>query len=471
MMRHLFWALVVTGAVCGCTRQAGVDPVVMNGIPWYDQNGDIVNAHGACVVEDDGRYYLFGEWKSDTSNAFPGFACYSSDDLVNWRFERVVLPMQKEGIMGPNRVGERVKVMKCPKTGEYVMFMHSDDMGYKDPYTAYAVSQTIDGEYTMCGPVLFEGKPIKKWDMGTFQDSDGKGYLLIHHGPIYRLSDDYHSVEALVATVPESGESPAMFKKGGRYFLIYSNLTSWERNDNFYFSAPAIEGPWTKQGLFCPEGSLTWNSQSTFVFPLKRGNDTIPVYMGDRWSYPHQASAATYVWLPLQVEGDRVSIPAYHQFWNIHTLEPVDVLAGATDVARSEWGVSEGWEVSKESVGHYVSSLAGSALTVPFGGGRMAVTGESGPHGGYAKVSILDARRDTVYASLVDFYSKNPDKGVRIITPKMTGASLSSSSSDREFTLVIENVADRPIWWNKRGDVFGSDSTLVAIGGVYALGE
>lgn len=67
----------------------------------------------------------FGEYESDESNAFPGFGCYSSTDLVNWRFERIVLPVQKDGILGPDRVGERVKVMKCPKTGEYVMLMHA----------------------------------------------------------------------------------------------------------------------------------------------------------------------------------------------------------------------------------------------------------------------------------------------------------------------------------------------------------
>lgn len=88
------------------------EKVVNNGIPWFDDRGEIVNAHGACIVEENGRYYLFGEYKSDKSNAFPGFSCYSSDDLVNWKFERVVLPMQSSGILGPDRVGERVKVMK-----------------------------------------------------------------------------------------------------------------------------------------------------------------------------------------------------------------------------------------------------------------------------------------------------------------------------------------------------------------------
>lgn len=151
-------------------------------MPWFDEHGNIVNAHGACIVEEKGRYYLFGEWKSDESNAFPGFSCYSSDDLVNWKFERIVLTVQPDGILGPNRVGERVKVMKCPSTGEFVMFMHADDMGYKDPYIGYATCKTINGEYQLQGPLLYQGKPVQRWDMGTFQDTDGKGYLLIHHG-------------------------------------------------------------------------------------------------------------------------------------------------------------------------------------------------------------------------------------------------------------------------------------------------
>lgn len=121
--------------------------LIVNGIPWYDNNDNIVNAHGACIVEENGRYYLFGEWKSDKSNAFPGFACYSSNDLVNWKFENVVLKVQQDGILGPNRVGERVKVMKCPKTGEYIMLMHADDMSYKDPYIGLATCKTIAGDY------------------------------------------------------------------------------------------------------------------------------------------------------------------------------------------------------------------------------------------------------------------------------------------------------------------------------------
>lgn len=451
----LVWLLIGgIGEGIYCSAQ-NMEKVIRNGMPWFDDHGNIVNAHGACIVEEKGRYYLFGEWKSDESNAFPGFSCYSSDDLVNWKFERIVLTVQPDGILGPNRVGERVKVMKCPSTGEFVMFMHADDMGYKDPYIGYATCKTINGEYQLQGPLLYQGKPVQRWDMGTFQDTDGKGYLLIHHGPIYRLSDDYQSIEMEVAHVKGSGESPAMFKKDGIYYMLYSNLTSWEKNDNFYFTAPKIEGPWTKQGLFCPEGTLTYNSQSTFVFPLKRGNDTIPMFMGDRWSYPHQASAATYVWMPMQVNGTKLSIPEYWQCWDFNTLKPVDILRKGKRVSMKNIKPAVGWT---ENRGCFVSNAKGSVLAVPFRGTHVAVVGKSDCHSGYARVSVLNAKKDTVYSSLVDFYSKYSEKAIRIMTPEMEKGN---------YTLLVEVTGIKPVWTDKSKTIYGSDNTFVTIDDIY----
>lgn len=451
----LVWLLIGgIGEGIYCSAQ-NMEKVIRNGMPWFDDHGNIVNAHGACIVEEKGRYYLFGEWKSDESNAFPGFSCYSSDDLVNWKFERVVLTVQPDGILGPNRVGERVKVMKCPSTGEFVMFMHADDMGYKDPYIGYATCKTINGEYQLQGPLLYQGKPVQRWDMGTFQDTDGKGYLLIHHGPIYRLSDNYRSIEMEVAHVKGAGESPAMFKKDGIYYMLYSNLTSWEKNDNFYFTAPKIEGPWTKQGLFCPEGTLTYNSQSTFVFPLKRGNDTIPMFMGDRWSYPHQASAATYVWMPMQVNGTKLSIPEYWQCWDFNTLKPVDILRKGKRVSMKNIKPAVGWT---ENRGCFVSNAKGSVLAVPFRGTHVAVVGKSDCHSGYARVSVLNAKKDTVYSSLVDFYSKYSEKAIRIMTPEMEKGN---------YTLLVEVTGIKPVWTDKSKTIYGSDNTFVTIDDIY----
>lgn len=411
------------------------DNVIHNGVPWFDTDGNIVNAHGACIVEDGGRYWLFGEYKSDESNAFPGFGCYSSEDLVTWKFERIVLPVQPDGILGPERVGERVKVMRCPSTGEYVMFMHADDMKYKDPNIGIAVCDRIDGDYRLIGTIEYEGEPIKRWDMGTFQDEDGTGYLLIHHGPIYRLSKDYRSIETKVADIKGMGESPAMFKKDGIYFLLTSNTTSWERNDNYYYTAPSPEGPWERQGLFCPEGSLTYNSQCTFVFPLKRDGKTIPMYMGDRWSFPHQASAATYVWLPMQTEGTRLSIPEYWQAWDIDSISKSELQGVSTN--HSWW-----------------SNTPGDVLRIPFKGKRISVVSTSDNRCGYAWIRIKDNEGNMLYNSLVDFYSKAEDNSPRFI---------SKTYPYGEYLLEVEVAREKPIWFNKKGDRFGSTDFYINV--------
>ena len=412
--------------------------IVHNGVAWFDQNGNNVNAHGACIVEDGGRYWLFGEYKSDESNAFPGFGCYSSTDLVNWRFERVVLPIQKDGILGPNRVGERVKVMKCPKTGEYVMLMHADDLKYNDPHIGIAVCDKINGDYKLLGAIEYNGQPVRRWDMGTFQDEDGAGYLLIHHGPIYKLSDDYRSIVSQVANVEGMGESPAMFKKDGTYFLLTSNLTSWERNDNYYFTSRSISGPWERHGCFCPEGTLTHNSQTTFVFPLKRNGDIIPLFMGDRWSYPHQASAATYVWMPIVVDGKRLSIPEYWHSWDIDRIRPVE--NDNNRIKKLNW----------------VSSVKNERLSIPFHGEKITLYGTSDINGGYATVRIIDRNGKALHSSYVDFYSKVPDYGVRFVSPVY---------AVDDYTLEIEVTGEHSVWFDKKGTRFGSIGYNIAVTG------
>lgn len=411
------------------------DSVLTNGVPWFDTDGNVINAHGACIVEDDGRYWLFGEYKSDESNAFPGFGCYSSTDLVNWKFERVVLPVQKDGILGPDRVGERVKVMRCPATGEYVMLMHADNLKYTDPNIGIAVCDRINGDYKLLGTIEYDGKPVKHWDMGTFQDEDGTGYLLIHHGPIYKLSKDYRSVVEKTAHVEGMGESPAMFKKDGMYYLLTSNLTSWERNDNYYFTATSVEGPWVNRGLFCPEGSLTHNSQCTFVFPLKRNGNIIPMYMGDRWSYPHQASAATYVWLPMRTDGVELSIPEYWASWDVEEINEV-------------------FSKDKSAIHNWSSNVKGDILAIPFHGRRIGIIGESNNMSGYAWVSIRDKEGKVLHRQYVDFYSKAKDYSPRYV---------SRIYPEDDYVLEVEVSGEHPVWYDKRGNRFGSSDYFVNV--------
>lgn len=432
---------------------------IHSGTPWFDQNNRPVNAHGACIVKEGNKYFLFGEYKSDTANVFTGFSCYSSKDLMNWEFERIVLPVQKNGLMGPNRVGERVKVMKCPATGEFVMYMHSDNLLYKDPHIAYATSKTINGEYEFKGALLFEGKPIKRWDMGTFQDADGKGYLLIHHGYIYELSTDYKSVKRLVINQKQGGESPAIFKSKGVYYWLSSNLSSWEKNDNMYLTATSLEGPWTFQGLFAPQGSLTWNSQTTFVFPVINKKETLLMFMGDRWSFPKQGSAATYVWQPVKLDTGKVFLPEYYENWKIDVKKAKfqEFRINGKSILNNIASKEGNWQTENQQL---KSSEKDACLTFNFDGGKVGIKARTNNTSGYAKVSIFDSKQNVVISSIVDCYSKNETISQVFISPKLKKGN---------YSLKIQVLGEHGSWTDKTKTIYGSSDNFVTIEDVIVL--
>jgi len=445
---------------CCCvisTAQNKMYKAVYSGIPWFDNKGKVVSAHGANIIKDNEKYYLFGEYKTDSANVFNGFSCYSSVDLYNWKFESIALPVQPSGKLGPGRVGERPKVMKCPQTDEYIMYMHVDTLGYKDQFVGYASSKTITGPYTYHGPLLFNGRPIRKWDMGTFQDKDGSGYVLLHGGDIYKLSDDYKSIAWQVNKAMVSGfESPAMFRKDSIYYFLGSNLTSWERNDNYYFTASSLEGPWTRRGFFAPEGTLTWNSQCTFVLPVEGSEGTAYMYMGDRWSFPKQHSAATYVWQPLKVTGTSISIPEYQEAWTIDTKTGRTKSAGigkkTIENTRKTVTYSGNWRHDSSSASR--SNEKNASFSVNFKGSQIGFYGLAGPEGGYARIVLLNSSGETVLTSIVDMYCKYPVSTLKFLSPVLPKG---------RYTLTVTVLGEHGTWSDKRKSNYGSTDNFVAL--------
>jgi hypothetical protein len=195
-----------------------------------------------------------------------------------------------------------------------------------------------------------------------------------------------------------------------------------------YHTATNIEGPWTAQGLFALEGSLTYNSQCSFVFPQTGSESTIPMYMGDRWSFPKQGSCATYVWLPLHVEGTKLALQAPEN----------SMLKGANLLGKP-----------------VVSNTKGDFVTVKFSGRQIAVFGESNAHGGYGRVIITDKSGRTVVSSPVDFYSKVPDRAIRYISPPLPQG---------DYTLKVEVTGENSTWSDKKMSIFyGSDDYFVNV--------
>lgn len=119
---------------------------------WKDNRGIHINAHGGCVISHGGKYYWYGEHKSDdTSSAMVGVTCYSSENLVDWTYEGVALPVSDEAGHDIERgcILERPKVVYNEATRRFVMWFHLElkGRGYADARYGVAVSDSPVGPF------------------------------------------------------------------------------------------------------------------------------------------------------------------------------------------------------------------------------------------------------------------------------------------------------------------------------------
>jgi hypothetical protein len=291
-----------------------------------------MNAHGGGVIKVCDTFYLHGEYFSSTTtdNNFNGFSMYSSKDLASWKNEGIILPQQPSGELGPSRKGERPHIIKCPATGEFVLYAHAADTTYQaDKEVVYATSPTVNGKYTYRGPLKNSSGAIAAHsDMSALSDGDA-AYVITESGWVYTLASDCHtwvSSKQYSAVNGTTGgiEAPTVFKAGSTYYWIGSDKTGWRANDDFYSTAPAMTGPWTYRGYLAPTGKLTWMTQSTWVIPVAGSQGTTYVYWGDHW-YGNQDTSnpgrhnnlATYVFQPLVFNGTAISLPTYQVSWKL----------------------------------------------------------------------------------------------------------------------------------------------------------
>ncbi len=288
---------------------------IQNGKPMKDTDGKILHAHGAGFLEDNGYYYMFGEVREGDKRV----ACYRSRDLMNWEFRNVVLRLNSEKKpyyvrtkleLQTNRRGaniERPKVLYCEKTKQYVMWMHYENgRDYNDARCAVATCDSVDGDYIYRGSFNPVGNISR--DCTLFKDIDGTAYFISAGRDnadmcVYRLSDDYMSIDEQVKTLwpGQYREAPAVFEKEGRYYMLSSMCTGWSPNQGGVASASAIESRWTSIENF--GDAVTYNTQPASV--IRFGGNYI--YVGDRWD-PMDYNNSGYVFLPLLFDGQHCYI-------------------------------------------------------------------------------------------------------------------------------------------------------------------
>ncbi len=126
----------------GLVRQRSRRTSFTPGQVWEDTDGAPIQAHGGCILYENGVYYWFGENKDTPTKKNSlikfnvdavGVACYTSTDLYNWENKGLVLPAVQDDPrheLHSSKIIERPKVVYNTLTQKYVMFLHLDTGDY-----------------------------------------------------------------------------------------------------------------------------------------------------------------------------------------------------------------------------------------------------------------------------------------------------------------------------------------------------
>jgi len=291
------------------------------GEPWLDDRGQQIQAHGGGITFWKGTYYWFGEDRSQTNDPDKRYvACYSSRDLVHWKFRRQVVALSDPEHLGPRWVLERPKVFVNPRTHKFVLYAHFDDARYKLARVMIAVSDRIDGEYRYVKS--FRPLDQESRDIGQFIDDDGSAYLIFESRPtkgffIAKLTDDYMNVEK-TAFIQAPLEGGAIVHYGNLYYVIGSHMTGWRPNPDVFATAPSLAGPWTEFKDMAPPEANTYNAQSTMLLKITGSKMSTVIFMGDIWK-PKELWDSRYLWMPLDMQNGAMQLPP-PQPWQLNVM-------------------------------------------------------------------------------------------------------------------------------------------------------
>lgn len=309
---------------------------IFPGLPWFDNQRNLINAHAGGVIFDNGFYYWFGTHKLNadeaTGQTSGGIHGYKSANLINWDDMGVVMPLSSTpgSDIGPGTRVERSKVVYNASTGKYVALfsIFPAGTGLTIGYMGAATSNTINGPYIYQGKFL-GASTAGTGDFALHKDANGDLYHIAVRKSdralvFAKMSADYLTPAIAPATaaytvcagVQISTEAPAIILRNGIYHLLGSGSNGWAPTAPRYYTATTLAGPWTVQANPLtgtnPQNSstgaaLTYGGQSTAIIQVQ-GFDNRYIAMFDEWR-PTAAATSGYIWLPFKINAaDKIAI-------------------------------------------------------------------------------------------------------------------------------------------------------------------
>ncbi len=195
---------------------------VDNASPRRDTDGQIVDAHDGRLIRFGDRFFWYGTAYGNTNGFVTSnhYRCYSSEDMIQWRYEGKLLSNQPKGVY------YRPHVIYNSKTKKYVLWYNWYPRLW-DGQFGVAVSDTPEGPFEIVNDnVEMANSAYGLGDFGLFVDDDGTGYISYntirdHMVSIEKLTPDY-----LGSTMENGGiiakhvEAGSQFRRNGKYYLL-----------------------------------------------------------------------------------------------------------------------------------------------------------------------------------------------------------------------------------------------------------
>ncbi|MCR5143443.1 MAG: family 43 glycosylhydrolase [Ruminococcus sp.] len=334
---------VMTDHVALKVEAAGLN-TIYNDTFWKDTSGRNIYSQGGGVFKFGDTYYWYGVHykgaetyaanpsKKNSDTGFVSVTCYSSKDLVNWKFENDVLTSNTKGFGYAYWFG-RLGVAYCPKSKRYVLVAQYNEsvmFASCDSPTGNFKVENVQDQITN---VLKQGTG----DQTVFVDDDGQAYLICSnkggrgHQYVSKLrSSDFLYAEPAVEVAKGSGrEGNCMFKYKGKYYFCASDLHGWNSSHSYYMVADNINGPysgWKVMGG--TDNDFSHVTQTGFFYTVKGTKQETVLFCGDRWSDFAGNGIGYNQWVPLTVNGNDVQFNSLSE-WKL-------------DAVTGEWCVGEG---------------------------------------------------------------------------------------------------------------------------------
>jgi len=356
-MRLLRFLTIVIGLAL-CRANAGT---ITNDTFLRDTSGNPIYAQGGGVFKFNGIYYWYGlkyngavtyatnpsaGENSDTS--FNAFTCYSSTNLVDWKFENNIMTSASPGMSGTSWVG-RMGVAYNPTTQKYVLLSQFD--GNSGSGELFATCSTPTGNFVFDHvqttlPVVNN----TSGDQTVFLDTDGTAYLICSsangRAHLYVLPlhpADYLNVDAGDNIYNGNGrEGNMMFKNNGRYYFCSSDLHGWNASHCYVVDSTNVMGTYSSEYIMNKtDMDFCHVTQTGFGVTLTGTNGATTFFVGDRWCDFAGNGIGYNQWCPVSFNG---STPTFESL----TVVNFDAAAGTWSVGTgNNYILNPGYEADR----------------------------------------------------------------------------------------------------------------------------